>query len=111
MSLWRRHPILITAFAIALVLTLAFALRFTAQVLYWSNPAHQNQRVEAWMTVAYIARSWEVHGPDLLIEAALPVSTKGPRTLARIAAERGLPVAQIIAEVEAAILRMKASQP
>lgn len=108
MKLWRRHPILTTAFVLALALTLGFAGRFVAQVVYWSNPAHQNQQVQAWMTVGYIARSWQVEGPDLGLEAGLPPPDGGPRTLTRIAADRGVPVAQIIAQVETAIARLQA---
>ena len=36
----RRHPVLTTAFALALGLTLFFAGQFIARAVYWSNPAH-----------------------------------------------------------------------
>ena len=107
MTLWRRHPVLTTAFVLALALTLGFAGRFVAQVVYWSNPEHQHQQVQAWMTVGYIARSWQLSGPDLGAEIGLPPAADGPRTLTAIAARRGVPVSEIIAEVDAAIQRLK----
>ena len=44
MRVLRRHPVLSLAFALALGLTLFFAGRFVAQAVYWSDPAHRNQR-------------------------------------------------------------------
>lgn len=110
LTLWRQRPVLVSAFVLATALTLFFGGRLVVQAVYWSNPAHQNQQVQGWMTVGYIARSWQLKGPQLDAEAGLPTPrAKGhPQPLSEIAKDRGVPVSQVIAEVEAAIARLKA---
>lgn len=110
MNLIRRHPFVSAAFALAMALTLFFAGQFIQRAIYWSDPAHHNQQVEPWMTVGYIAQSWDLHGPDIDKEAGLPLPKGHPLTLQQIATDRGVPVTDIIAEVQAAILRLKARE-
>ena len=112
MTLWRRHPLLVTAFVLALALTLGFAGRFVAQVVYWSNPAHQNQTVQGWMTVGYIGKSWDLPPREIDAIAGLPLPVNGkPFTLDQIARDRGIPVEQVIAQVEQAIAQLRAGGP
>ncbi len=104
MSLIRRHPILTLTFALALVLTLFFAVRFTVQVVYWSNPDHRNQQVQPWMTVGYIGKSWGLPAREIDAMAGLPPPQRGrPASLQQIARDRGVPVAEVIAQVESAL--------
>jgi hypothetical protein len=109
LALWRQRPFLVSAFVLATLLTLFFGGRLVVQAVYWSNPAHHNQEVQGWMTAGYIARSWHLKGPDLDRLAGLPgPKVKGhPQPLAEIAKDRGVPVSQVIAEVEAAIAQLK----
>jgi hypothetical protein len=110
----RRHPFVTSLFAVALALTLFFAGQFVQNAIYWSDPANRNQQVQPWMTVGYISRSWDLHGPDIDAEAGLPRPDQRPDgrpvTLQQIADERGVPVEEIIADVQAAILRLKARE-
>lgn len=108
MRVLRRHPVLSLAFALALGLTLFFAGRFVAQAVYWSDPAHRNQPVAGWMTVGYVGRSWGLSPRAIDAEAGLPPPQGKPLTLNQIAAARGVPVAQVVAEVEAALARLMA---
>lgn len=111
MTLLRRHPFLVLAFAVALGLTLFFAGRFAVQVVYWSNPEHQNQKVQGWMTVGYIGKSWGLPPREIDALAGLPPPEKGkPFTLDQIAQDRGVPVSDVIAEVEQALALMIARQ-
>lgn len=55
------------------------------------------------MTPRYIARSWQVSATELVALAALPPAGEGPRTLAKIATDEGVPLAEIIARVKAAL--------
>ncbi|MFN4153181.1 MAG: hypothetical protein ACK4HF_00875 [Paracoccaceae bacterium] len=111
MTLLRRHPFLATFFAIALILTLFFAGRFVAQVIYWSDPAHQEQEVDGWMTLRYVAKSWRLPPPELYEAAGLPPPVRGNRqTLEQLAQDRKMPLAELIAEVEAAIARLIAAR-
>lgn len=104
----RRHPLLMAAFALSLGLTLFFAGRFAVHAVYWSDPSHRNQQVQPWMTVGYIARSWGLDGPEIDAEAGLPRPEGHPLTLQQIADDRGVPVAQVVSDVQAALLRLKA---
>ncbi|MDO9581828.1 MAG: hypothetical protein Q7J24_01760 [Desulfomicrobium sp.] len=111
MTLLRRHPVLASLFVLALILTLFFAGRFVAQVVYWSDPARQEQEVEGWMTLRYIARSWGLPPRDLYDAAGLPAPVRGtPMTLEQLAEDRGIPLPALIAEVEAAIARLTATR-
>ena len=101
--LWRARPILTSAFLLACVLTLFFAVRFGVQTVYWAN--HQDEPIQPWMTVGYIARSWDLEGRKIDAVAGLPLpEVKGrPQPLSEIATDRGVPVEEVISDVEAAI--------
>lgn len=95
---------LIAAFGVALCVTLFFAMRMAVSAIYWSDPAHRDQPVAAWMTPRYIAHSHRLP-PDLL-GAVLKIDPENPprrMTLKEIAAERGVPVQDLIDALEAAI--------
>lgn len=111
LQLWRTRPYLVSSFLLACAVTLFFGVRFVSQAIYWSDPAHHNQAVQGWMTVGYVARSWDLNGREIDEIAGLPLpEIKGhPQPLVEIARDRGVPVADVIAEVERAIaiLRVK----
>ena len=66
--IFRSAPLLASAFAVALLLTLWFGGQSIARAIYWADPQHQNQDVAGWMTVGYIARSWQVPPSELASE-------------------------------------------
>ncbi|RID93494.1 hypothetical protein D2N39_00780 [Gemmobacter lutimaris] len=105
----RRHPKLFAAFVLALVLALFFSGRIVVRAVYWSQ--HREEAVAAWMTVGYVARSWRLDPRAIDAEAGLPPPQGHPLTLEQIAADRGVPVAEVIAEVEAAIATLRATAP
>lgn len=113
LKLWRSHPALLSTFLLATALTLFFASRFIYSAVYWANPAHQNESVKAWMTVGYIAKSWDLEGPRIDALANLPgPKEKGhPQPISEIAKDRGVPVEQIIADVEKAIAVLRLEEP
>lgn len=108
LTLWRARPWLTSAFLLACAVTLFFGGRFVAYSVYWAT--HQEVPVEPWMTVGYVARSWGLDPRDLDAAAGLPLpEVKGrPQPLSEIAADRGVPVAELIAEVEAAVRTLRA---
>jgi hypothetical protein len=108
LALWRARPVLTSAFLLACAVTLFFAGRFTVYTIYWAT--HREVPVEPWMTVGYVARSWGLDPMTLDAAAGLPLpEEKGrPQPLSEIARDRGVPVAEIIAEVEAAIAALRA---
>lgn len=110
LTLWRARPWLTSAFLLACAVTLFFAGRFTAYTIYWAT--HREVPVEPWMTVGYIARSWGLDPRALDAAAGLPPpEARGhPLPLSEIARDRSVPVAQVIAEVEAAIAALRAAK-
>jgi hypothetical protein len=108
--LWRARPWLTSAFLLACVLTLFFAGSFAYRTVYWA--VHAEEKVEPWMTVGYIARSWDLNGREIDRVAGLPLpEVKGrPQPLSEIARDRGVPVSDIIDEVEAAIEVLRAEE-
>lgn len=108
LTLWKARPWLTSAFVLACAVTLFFGGRFVAYSVYWAT--HQEVPVEPWMTVGYVARSWGLDPRELDAAAGLPLpEVKGrPQPLSEIAADRGVPVAELIAEVEAAVRTLRA---
>ncbi len=107
-SAFRRHPVLVSAFVLFTLLALVFAGRFTYRVAYWTT--HRNEPVAAWMTVGYVGHSWHLDPRAVAAAAELPPLSGHPLTLAEIAAERGVPVEQIVAAVETAIAKLQTEQ-
>jgi hypothetical protein len=108
---WSRRPRAVAAFAAALALVALLSGRILLDLLFWAPPPPDV--VAPWMTMRLIARANGLDPRDIDIEAGLPLpeATGSPRTLAEHARARGVPVAQVIAEVEAAIARLKARDP
>lgn len=104
----RRFRWLIRAgFALALLGTLVFTVRLGADLLYWSDPARQDQPLAGWMPLGYVARSWDVPREVLVEAARLPEDQRPRRTLEAIALQRGIPLPALIAEIEAAITQSR----
>jgi hypothetical protein len=94
----RRHPILVTAFGLFAALALFFAVSFAWQSLTFSGA--EREPVAGWMTVGYVARSWDLDPRTIDETAGLPQPTDRPLTLNEIATQRGVPVTEVIAIVE-----------
>jgi hypothetical protein len=113
-TLWRQHRRALIGFTLAAVVTLFFLVRITVSAVYWANPAHHNMTPEPWMTIGYVGQSWGLDPAEIDTRAGFPAPHKGvghPMTLIEIARQRGKPVAQVITELEAVILTMKAQGP
>ena len=102
-QLWRRHPMTILAFGLALALSVFFATRLVRRLIYWSDPTHQNQTVEGWMTLGYIGRSWGVEPQSL----GLPVTRGQP--LIAIARDQGVPLDVIVTQLTKTLATLKAA--
>lgn len=105
----RDHPYAAAGFALATAVTLFFLVRAVVLVIYWSDPAHHNEVVKPWMTVGYIAKSWDLDPREIDRLTGLPrPEGHGPWTLQEVAEARGVPVEEIIAQLNAALALMKA---
>jgi hypothetical protein len=90
----------------ALVLTGVFAVRARHALSDLKSPA--DEPIRAWMNVPYIAHAYQVP-PDALLRALqLDPSTRDPRPLSAIARTQNRPVALLIADVEQAIIALRA---
>lgn len=108
-QLFRDHPVAASGFLLAAAVTLFFLVRVIASAIYWSDPAHHNETVKPWMTVGYIAKSWDLDPREIDRITGLPrPEGHGPWTLQDVAQARGVSVAEIIAQVNAALALMKA---
>jgi len=108
--LWRNHRIASLAFALVAALTIGFAIRSALFAFYWSDPASRDQQVQGWMTPRYVAHSWKV--PPEVMQAALGevALPDRRRTLEDIAADRGVPLGELIFGNETEIARFRAEQ-
>ncbi|WP_238366518.1 hypothetical protein [Mesobacterium pallidum] len=109
-KLARRHPVLLTAFALALVATVFFSARMAYFAAHWKDPEFHMQEPATWMTPRYISHAW--HIPPEVVKPALqvPDDLAGRPTLEAIARARGVPVAVVMAELEALIASQGAAE-
>lgn len=94
---YRRDWPIAAAFLVAVALTGYFGFRLVDRALYWTDPAHQHQAPEPWMTVGYLARSWQM--PPHMLAGAIGIgdgSMRGLR-LSEIAEAQGIAVEDLIA--------------
>ena len=104
-QLWRTNRWALIGFALAAAVTLFFAVRFLVFAIYWANPAHQNEPVAGWMTLGYVEKSWDLPPRSLAgpLKMGAPDKSRGPKSIAEYAEERGVPTAQFVSEVQAAV--------
>jgi hypothetical protein len=104
-TLWRTNRWALVGFAFAAALTLFFAGRTLVFALYWADPAHQNEPVAAWMTLGYVEKSWDLPPRSLAgpLRMGPPDKSRGPKSIAEYARERGVTAEQFVAEVQAAV--------
>ena len=112
--LWQRHRLLLGGFLGATLIAMFFAARFLLSVLYWSDPAHRDQPLEGWMTIGYVAHSYEVPRDRLIeiLELRPPddPDRKTRPTLERIARDRGQPLDALEKDIKAAIALLRAEE-
>ncbi|PHR19692.1 MAG: hypothetical protein COA37_17395 [Hoeflea sp.] len=107
-KLWRHNRWLTVAFMLTLTLALVFIIRAGVFFVYWQQ--HQDEPIEGWMTVRYVARSYRVD-PRIVHDAVgLPMTGPDRRPLIRIAREDGKPLDQITERILAAIKADRAAR-
>ncbi len=108
-QLWQTHRLLLIAFVVACALTVVFGGRALLQFAWWSDPAHRDQEIAAWMTPGYISHSWKV--PPEVVGAAMGFDEKPPGrppTVGKVAETNGEDPAALAARIEAAIAAYRA---
>lgn len=107
-----KRRLLVPGFVLAVVLTIFFAGRLFFFTLYWSDPAHQDQSLQGWMTPRYIGHSWQISPEYIAHSLDLDALLNGERrriTLSEIAKERGQTLTQITTELDTAIAAFRAN--
>ncbi len=105
-AIFRKHPFLVSGFVLAVAVVLFFATHLIMGMIYWSG--HQREPVAGWMTVGYVAQSWHLDPREIDATAGLPFPDGHPLSLNEIARQRGVPVSEVIAQVEAAVAELVA---
>ena len=108
LRLLRDHRLLAFAFALALGLTVFLGVRLTVSTLYWSQ--HRDAPLAEWMTVGFVANSYDVDRVALATALGLDPGQRAHLTLAQIAARTGRPLPEIIAILEATIAAERAAE-
>ncbi|KPQ07172.1 MAG: hypothetical protein HLUCCA12_07375 [Rhodobacteraceae bacterium HLUCCA12] len=99
----RRHPVLAAAMALALVLVAVFGLRIAMMLAYWPGQGADTASLKGWMPVGYVAHRWDVPREALAAALGIEPATARRRSLARIAAEQGIPADELIARLSIVI--------
>ncbi|WIV49476.1 hypothetical protein QQG91_07255 [Marivivens sp. LCG002] len=99
-SFIRHHKYMSLAFVVALSATMFFAFDVLSDARNWKDPQSRNVDPQVWMTPMYIAHSWKVDPKELGAAIGITERPRKRTTLEDIAKERGVPVAQVILEVQ-----------
>ncbi|AUH34693.1 hypothetical protein [Paracoccus tegillarcae] len=94
--LHRRDWPIAAAFLVAVALTGFFGFRLVDRALYWTNPAHQHQAPQPWMTVGFLARSWHLPPPELAQAIGITDGSMRGLRLSEIAEVQGIPIEALI---------------
>ncbi|MEP3436538.1 MAG: hypothetical protein ABJN75_07145 [Hoeflea sp.] len=105
-KLWRHNRWLTLSFLVTLTLALVFTIRAGVFFVYWQQ--HQDEPIEGWMTVRYIAHSYRVN-PEIIHDALeLPKTGPDRRPLIKIARDRGQPLDELTSGIIEAIPKDRA---
>lgn len=104
--LWRVAPIATALLSLSIVVLLIFTLRLG--MFFFRPPPPKDVVIEPWMTPGFVAHSWHIP-PDVMGAAMQIEPRKGgrPQNLEYIAEQKGIPVDQLIADIEAAIAEFR----
>ena len=110
--LWKNHRLLVIGFSLASMIALVFLVRLLLFALYWQDPDHRNQPLEAWMTLGYVAHSYDIPRHALFEELAFDPTAREERpTLAELAEERGVTFEVLEQQIIAAIEDIRRETP
>lgn len=101
--MWAAAPVATVILVVAVSASAFFGVRTVSNWIYWNDPNHIDQPIVGWMTPHYVAHSWDV--PRRVMVEALAMGNKDPkgRNLKHLAEAQGIPLEDMIAQIEAAI--------
>lgn len=98
---FRKHPIATVLLLLCLGGATVFAVRFTREAIYFSDPAHQRQDLEGWMSPRYVGKSWDLPPGEIVRIMELEPDHR-QRTLDDVTAHLGISMEALQQRVEAA---------
>ncbi len=105
---WRQW-LVAAAFLIVVGFTVSWAVRATTIAIYWQY--HQDESIEGWMTVGYVAHSYHVPPHLLFHSLGLPHKPPDPRPLTDIAYAQNLTMDETRAKLQDAIIHARPPYP
>jgi hypothetical protein len=99
--MWDRHPVLTTAFALALLATVFFGVRATMFAVTLSSRAEQP--VAGWMTPRYIVRTYDLPRETVAAVLGLEAGANPQMAISAIARMQGRPVREMLDDLDAAV--------
>ena len=109
--LWRQHKALFLAFSLAALVTVFFLIRAVVFFVYWSDPAHRNLPLEAWMTPRYIAYSYDLPLEDVGELLGIEAGAEFRPPLESIARKQGVPVSDLMDRITQQLASRQAIKP
>src|SRR5689334_10840114 len=105
---WRQW-VLVIGFMLVLIATGLSAMRTVRRAIYWSH--HRDEPIRSWMTLRYVAHSYDV-SPDTLYEAlGIPHPPHDRRPISEIAREQKVPVAVVMKTIQRTIENAHPANP
>lgn len=96
-----KHPILALLFAISLAGLVWFGVGIVRDAIYFGDPAHQEQDLEAWMSPRYVGRSWDL--PPEAIDSVMELEPDQERaTLREVTSRMGISLEELQSRIETA---------
>ena len=92
-ALWQSHKLLVLGFLAALILTSVLFARLIADMAYW--PQHQDETISGWMTVGYVAHSYDVDKDGLIEALGIETDLRRHLTLTAIADAQDMSLAEL----------------
>ena len=109
---WKEQPIALSAFVLALIFLIFFGGRFLLNFIYFNDPAHRNQALEAWMTPRYVGMSWKL--PPHILDEVMQIEEKGKGKrikLDQVVARMGISLEELEARIRSAKQEHEAMSP
>jgi hypothetical protein len=97
----RQHPLPTALLVAALAGLLWFATSFVREVLYFSDPAHQQQDLALWMSPRYVGKSWDLP-PEVIVRTMELQPDHAQPTLRDVINHLGITLEELQSRVEAA---------
>ena len=106
-KLWQDNKVLVLGFLAALILTTVLLVRLVADVVYW--PKHRDTEIASWMTVGYVAHSYDVDKDGLIEALGIETDLRRHLTLKAVADGQDMSLAELRNALLKAIIDQRVS--